>query len=208
VVARLLSAGASDVYKLPIVPSRLEARSEKGSHPTPQHAPHATPLNCAFSRLVVVVSQSTARISTMKLQSPASPHQHLSCSTLNPTNAFTASWSPSKATALDTASLPITKAHRAWERAPQSPQAEHSRFKKVWKRYELRSGPDGTTREVVFEQLEPESEGLDSPTRVVKKLRIKSPRPHGGDKQADELSEKNHEPTRWDRRRRSLRRMS
>ena len=68
---------------------------------------------------------------------------------------FEATWSPSKSGALDTDSLQILKrAPRAWERAPHSPAAEESRFKKVWKRYELRS-------QITGEPVEPFEEPQD-----------------------------------------------
>jgi hypothetical protein len=154
----------------------------------------------------------------MELPPSAAPLQHASRPVLDPrgpvlrptnTNTFTASWSPSKATVLDPASLPIPKAHRAWERAEQVPQAEGSRFKKVWKRYELRVGPEETTLEAAQGECQVIEEDLDSPARVVKKLRVKSPRKRGGREADDAHDEKYHEPTRWarDRRRSGFRRM-
>jgi hypothetical protein len=89
------------------------------------------------------------------------------------------------------------------------PQAEGSRFKKVWKRFELRVGSDETMREAAHFEDQTIEEDLDSPVRVVKKLRVKSPRKRGGPESDDAVEERNHEPTRWarDRRRSGIRRM-
>jgi hypothetical protein len=169
---------------------------------TPQT--HAT-LNCAYSRRRRGVAPPASL--TMTVEQQLSPQTHASRPILDPANTFTASWSPSKATALDPTSLPIAKTHRAWERAAQSPQAENSRVKKVWKRYEFRSGQDETVAELVPEVLQEEEEEQDSPVRIVKKLRVKSPHKRSEFDQEDKQDERNHAATRWDKRRGGLRRM-
>ncbi|KAF2460408.1 hypothetical protein BDY21DRAFT_369426 [Lineolata rhizophorae] len=48
-------------------------------------------------------------------------------------------WSPGDATAFAPSILARPKVHRAWERQPKSPFARKSRYRKVWRRYDLRS---------------------------------------------------------------------
>jgi hypothetical protein len=110
---------------------------------------------------------------------------------------FETAWTPSKRSALDTATFQISKpAPRAWQRTPHSPVALESRFKKVWKRYELRSlnyddsGSQASAR---------------SPGRAVKKLRINSPKPAPVEiramRNARQSSSTRFVATKWDRRR-------
>jgi len=134
------------------------------------------------------------------------PQFHSLLPVLDSAPTFSQTWSPSKAAVLDTASLAVTRVHRGWERAPQSPQAEHSRVKKVWKRYELRSHPNEKNQE----EDRHSNETQKSPMRIVKKLRIKSPHKPGlltAEKFEGEKEATYHAPTRWDRRRSALRRM-
>ncbi|KAF2434527.1 hypothetical protein EJ08DRAFT_693554 [Tothia fuscella] len=131
-----------------------------------------------------------------------SPLQHSSYPVLQPTPNVNTSWSPSKVlpAVLDTASLPIPKTHKGWERAPYSPQAEQTKVKKVWRRYELRQQQAEAQKE---EEAKTHEAPEASPVRIVKKLRIKSPRIPGGialEDVEDGHDEVNHAATRWDRR--------
>jgi hypothetical protein len=108
--------------------------------------------------------------------------------------SFNASWSPSKTATLEPVNLPVAKAPRAWDRKPCTPSAEQSRVKKVWKRYELRAqshreqtpAPPATKR---CNSEPPPSE------KVVKRLRLQSPRSDGG---TSPNSKASYVPTRWD----------
>jgi hypothetical protein len=189
---------ASFVYEHPL-------RAGTSNSITAQHA--TPPLNCTAPACAVLAS-----LLTMDPQDAVLSQNQPSLAPTPP--MFTASWSPSKAKAavLDTASLPITKRPRAWERAPQSPQAEHSRVKKVWKRYALRSQLEEPMPESGAQQVaqENEEEGADkpgvgkrSPVKIVKRLRVKSPRKAGGvalEEIEDDEAGKNYRSTRWDRR--------
>jgi hypothetical protein len=117
------------------------------------------------------------------------------------------SWTPSKTTSLLPTSLPVSKPHRAWERVPKAPVAQHSRVKQVWRReYGLRSQPN--TEEKAGKEEEDVSRNAEkrSPTRVVKKKRTRSPTKNSVEIEGDDGSKPNHAPTRWENRRTSLRR--
>jgi hypothetical protein len=112
-------------------------------------------------------------------------------------HSFEAAWSPSKRNALDTTTFHISKpAPRAWQRTPHSPVANESRFKKVWKRYDLRSlhGDDPRPHN-----------SARSPGRAVKKMRINSPKPAPTElramRNARQSSSTRFVATKWDRRR-------
>ncbi|QDS74935.1 hypothetical protein FKW77_004404 [Venturia effusa] len=113
-------------------------------------------------------------------------------------------WTPSKATALLPASLPLTKPHKGWDRVAKAPVAQNSRVKQVWRReFGLRSRP--STEEKVQEEEAPEKARQESPVRVVKKKRTRSPNKKSAGHGEDE-GEPNHAPTLWENRRTSLRR--
>ena len=77
---------------------------------------------------------------------------------------FTAQWTNGDAPCLNP-SKP-SKPHRAWERQPRSPFAQQSRFRKVWRRYSLKSQhslpPNQTHSSPSISQ--------QSPQKVTKKL--------------------------------------
>lgn len=56
-----------------------------------------------------------------------------------PSSSFNQTWSPSAANAFDISTLPVAKAHKAWERRPQAPRSTVAKYKKVWRTYGLRS---------------------------------------------------------------------
>lgn len=68
-----------------------------------------------------------------------SPHHNtdvISSTTFNQT------WSPSAVNSFDISTLPVPKAHKAWERRPQAPHNQAAKYKKVWRTYGLRSTND------------------------------------------------------------------
>lgn len=85
--------------------------------------------------------------------------------------AFDSTWHETDVIFLNPTSLPLPKIPRAWERMPKLPFARDGKYKKVWRRYELRSQPIGQQSKP--SPSEEEQEGSKSPARVVKKLRLK-----------------------------------
>lgn len=85
--------------------------------------------------------------------------------------AFDSTWHETDVTFLNPTSLPLPKIPRAWERMPKLPFARDGKYKKVWRRYELRSQPMG--QQSKLSSSEEEQEGSKSPARAVKKLRLK-----------------------------------
>lgn len=171
---------------------------------TTHYTPHATPQLCLPAQL-----QSAPSTATMEQRATPSPSHHSSYPILRPTPNPAVSWSPSKTAPaiLDTASLPIARAHKGWDRAPHSPLAEQTKVKKVWRRYESRQQQE----EPAVVEVQSSEIAHPSPVRVVKKLRIKSPRRLGHvelEAVEDEgEEERSHAPTRWDHRSNRLRRM-
>lgn len=85
--------------------------------------------------------------------------------------AFDSTWHETDVIFLNPTSLPLPKIPRAWERMPKLPFARDGKYKKVWRRYELRSQPIGQQSKP--SPSEEEQEGSKSPARAVKKLRLK-----------------------------------
>jgi len=117
---------------------------------------------------------------------------------------FAPTWSPSKKPVLDPESLPIGKLHKGWERQAQEPNNKDARYKKVWKRYDIKSGQenecteadDSENRDV---QIRRKTSG--TPKRAVKKLRVDAP------VSAFALSDNTRaksRATKWDRRKSML----
>ncbi|KAI9664693.1 MAG: hypothetical protein M1821_006141 [Bathelium mastoideum] len=67
-----------------------------------------------------------------------------------------------------------SKLHRAWERQPRSPFAQQSRFRKVWRRYSLKS-QHTTPRDIIFSSP---SGSQQSPQKVTKKLCLADGKKH------------------------------
>ncbi|KAK3078617.1 hypothetical protein LTS18_007047, partial [Coniosporium uncinatum] len=117
---------------------------------------------------------------------------------------FAATWSPSKKPVLDPESLPIGKLHKGWERQAQEPNNKDARYKKVWKRYDVKSGQenecteadDSENRDV---QIRRKTSG--TPKRAVKKLRVDAP--VSAFALRDNTRSKS-KATKWDRRKSAL----
>lgn len=88
-------------------------------------------------------------------------------------SSFSASWTPSKATALAATNVPLNKIPRGWDREAIKSLAEDGKEKIVWKRYGLRSTHDEEPR--ADEQLDERNKAENTPGKVVKKLRVGSP---------------------------------
>jgi hypothetical protein len=107
-------------------------------------------------------------------------------------------WTPSKSEALGPAAVKLTKREpRLWDRAPQVPAAQDSRFKTVWKRYMLR--PRGLTSAPALPSSDPAPPALlggqeKTPERPVKKMRVRH----------DLFAANQAVVTKWQRRRSSL----
>ncbi|KAK7529168.1 uncharacterized protein J3D65DRAFT_672737 [Phyllosticta citribraziliensis] len=90
--------------------------------------------------------------------------------------SFDASWDATDASAFDPASLPLAKAPRAWERQPHSPFARTGKYRKVWKRNELRTTRSQTKTGDGKESLnQDEDGGMQSPRKIVKKRVLDAP---------------------------------
>ncbi|OCK80371.1 hypothetical protein K432DRAFT_425789 [Lepidopterella palustris CBS 459.81] len=115
-----------------------------------------------------------------------------------PAPTFIQTWDETDAAFLKPANLPLQKIPRAWDRKPQAPFVRDGRIKKVWRRHELRSQPMGKQAQATSSGEEGR-EGSRSPTRAVKKMRLK----HGEFYETTPILG-NQKPaftaTRWDRR--------
>jgi hypothetical protein len=94
-----------------------------------------------------------------------------------PPSTFPTSWSPSRTVALDPANLILTKRDpRPWERAPHQPTSQESRFRIVWKRYELRSRPSGQVPPLhstpILDDTALARGRAKTPERAIKKMRV------------------------------------
>ncbi|KAK8170819.1 hypothetical protein BKA80DRAFT_338946 [Phyllosticta citrichinensis] len=90
--------------------------------------------------------------------------------------SFDASWDATDASAFDPASLPLAKAPRAWERQPHSPFARNGKYRKVWKRNELRTTRSQTKTGDGKESLNKDEDGgMQSPRKIVKKRVLDAP---------------------------------
>ncbi|KAF2089731.1 hypothetical protein K490DRAFT_63865 [Saccharata proteae CBS 121410] len=58
---------------------------------------------------------------------------------MRPPTFDTTAWNQTDASFLEPTALPLGKAPRAWERQPQSPKARNGKYRKVWRRYEMRA---------------------------------------------------------------------
>ncbi|OJD40545.1 uncharacterized protein BKCO1_1000352 [Diplodia corticola] len=85
--------------------------------------------------------------------------------------SFGATWHESDASFLQPGAVPLPKVHHAWERQPHSPFKRNGKYRKVWKRYELRSEPETQTRATNMERKSP----VRSPRKVVKKRALDPP---------------------------------
>jgi hypothetical protein len=128
---------------------------------------------------------------------------------------FEATWSPSKVAALDPDTLTLSKRlPRGWDRVQHAPSTEQSRFKAVWKRYELRAQPAPTKAAPSLEPTTDAEETIDirpaSPERVVKRLRVAGPRQSRPSiaSAANEKKASGYIETKWERRRSVLTRMN
>ncbi|KAK7633283.1 hypothetical protein IWX48DRAFT_455514 [Phyllosticta citricarpa] len=89
---------------------------------------------------------------------------------------FDASWDATDASAFDPASLPLAKAPRAWERQPHSPFARNGKYRKVWKRNELRTTRSQAKASNANESLNKgDQSAMQSPRKVVKKRVLDAP---------------------------------
>jgi hypothetical protein len=104
---------------------------------------------------------------------------------------FEQSWHETDSIAFDPASLPLSRAPRAWERKPERATTRDGKQKKIWRRYPLRSQPSTAVDEDATQ---------DSRSRAVKKLRV---RPENKEDSASRAGRKTRAArgTRWDRRR-------
>lgn len=156
------------------------------------------------------IPYSPTDIATTAMDKHSSSPQHSATRSRNSApesrtdNASASTWTPSKVTALLPTSLPLAKPHKGWDRVAKAPVAQNSRVKQVWRReFGLRSQPS-TEEQVQGEELMNNTRHT-SPTRVVKRKRIRSPvKESVGAVGTDD--EPNHAPTRWENRRTSLRR--
>jgi len=121
---------------------------------------------------------------------------------------FAATWSPSKKSVLDPESLPIGKQHKGWERQAHEPNNKEARYKKVWKRYDVKSGQENDCTEADKpENCDVQIRGKTSgtPKRVVKKLRVDAPvSPFA----LTDNTQSESRATKWDRRKSALPRKS
>lgn len=119
--------------------------------------------------------------------------------------SFTASWTPSKATAFAATNIPLSKKPRPWDRKPTTAADENGKVKTVWKRYGLRSGP---VEEPQSEQMPRNGVDTKSPGRAVKKLRIGSPvkRAVGQNHKEESSTQRKSAGTKYERRKSGYRR--
>ncbi|KAK0644777.1 hypothetical protein DIS24_g8551 [Lasiodiplodia hormozganensis] len=108
--------------------------------------------------------------------------------------SFEAKWKESDASFLQPSKIPVPKAHRAWERQPHSPFTRNGKFRKVWKRYELRSQPDTETNAANTEKNSP----AKSPRKVVKKRALEAPADPTATPGRKAPKNKAFAPTRWE----------
>jgi hypothetical protein len=133
-------------------------------------------------------------------------HQGTSLDAPSDSNTFTASWTPSKATALDANNVPIAKVPRAWERKPSQSKGDNGKTKIVWKRYGLRSQPNVNEEGAIEAQMN-ERTAEKSPGKVVKKKRVASPVKDDNGEILSTRSRRKSSATRYERRKSGYRRM-
>lgn len=129
-----------------------------------------------------------------------SPHR---ADEIQPASTFQQTWSPSTVDALDPSQLQLPKVRRAWERKAQSPSDKDARYRKVWKRYGLRT-PSGESVDAVKPRPANSKKTVktDSRERAVKRLCLKE---EGDDAQEEEDTERRpsrvqYAGTKYDRR--------
>ncbi|KAL1621739.1 hypothetical protein SLS54_005262 [Diplodia seriata] len=108
--------------------------------------------------------------------------------------SFGATWNESDASFLQPGAVPLPKAHRAWERQPHSPFKRNGKYRKVWKRYELRSEPEPQTGPANMEKKSP----AKSPRKVVKKRALDVPADPTATPGRRAPKSKAFAPTRWE----------
>ncbi|KAL1651903.1 hypothetical protein SLS58_000026 [Diplodia intermedia] len=108
--------------------------------------------------------------------------------------SFGATWNESDASFLQPGAVPLPKAHRAWERQPHSPFKRNGKYRKVWKRYELRSEPDPQPGPANMEKKSP----AKSPRKVVKKRALDVPADPTATPGRRAPKSKAFAPTRWE----------
>lgn len=118
--------------------------------------------------------------------------------------SFDTTWDQQDASFLQPSAIPLPKPHRAWERQPQSPFSRNGRYRKVWKRYELRSQPK--TRPLIAE-MEKKSPAK-SPRKVVKKRALDASVDPNATPGRKGPKNKAFAPTRWETPRRNSGRIS
>ncbi|KAF2493249.1 hypothetical protein BU16DRAFT_528568 [Lophium mytilinum] len=119
-----------------------------------------------------------------------------------PASTFDPTWHEPDVNFLNPASLPLQKIPRAWERAPKSPYARDRGYKKVWHKHGLRSHSAGEQTSATSAGEE-EQDMSRSPTRAVKKLRLKNEDALGNNVTV-ETKKPTFSATRWDRRKSGL----
>ncbi|KAF2812636.1 uncharacterized protein BDZ99DRAFT_497008 [Mytilinidion resinicola] len=117
-------------------------------------------------------------------------------------STFDQTWHETDVNFLNPASLPLQKIPRAWERAPKSPYARDRGYKKVWHKHGLRSHSTGEQTSTTNAGDE-EQDMSRSPTRAVKKLRLKNEDALGNNVTI-ETKKPAFSATRWDRRKSGL----
>ncbi|EKG13045.1 hypothetical protein MPH_09865 [Macrophomina phaseolina MS6] len=113
--------------------------------------------------------------------------------------SFEATWDQQDASFLQPGAIPLPKAHRAWERQPQSPFARNSRYRKVWKRYDLRSQPKTKLSAAEMNKKSP----AKSPRKVVKKRALDAPLDPNATPGKKGPKNKAFAPTQWETPRRN-----
>lgn len=118
--------------------------------------------------------------------------------------SFDATWQQADASFLKPSSIPLPKAHRGWERQPHSPFVRSGKYRKVWKRYDLRSEPTTKTPDATTEK-----KGImSSPRKVVKKRALDAPVDPNATPGRKGPKSKAFAPTRWETPRRNSGRLA
>jgi len=108
------------------------------------------------------------------------------------TQAFQQTWNEADAASFDTASLPIAKPPRAWDRKQEVKTVANGKQRKVWRRYATRSQSSS---------MRMDEDMRDSRAQAVKRLQCLSPK--AMEQSAALRIGRKHafKTTRWDRRR-------
>ncbi|GME27690.1 hypothetical protein GTA08_BOTSDO11811 [Neofusicoccum parvum] len=108
--------------------------------------------------------------------------------------SFDPKWNQTDASFLHPSALPRPKAPRAWERQPHSPFARNGKYRKVWKRYELRSQPKTKDSAAATEK----KSAMASPRKIVKKRALDAPADPNATPGRKGPKNKVFAPTRWE----------